>query len=174
MATRHSTEESSPPLPGSRRKARRKLFEILFALYFKPQEEPLSYARSWLGRPAEPGDREDGLEHYRFDQDNLNFILRLIEQVSRNQQALDRIVANYSAHWRLERVGVTERIILRIAIMELVEGEVDPKVVISEAVNLAKVYGEEESHRFVNGILGKIYDELDQVRELFWEMGGSL
>lgn len=174
MAARHSTEESLLPLPGSRRKARRKLFEILFALYFKPHEDPLTYAIRWLERLPYPEDQEDGLEHYDFDEENRNFILNLIRQVTRNQYALDRIIANYSAHWRLERVGVTERIILRVAIMELVAGEVDPKVVISEAVNLAKAYGEEESHRFVNGILGKIYDEIDQVRELFWELGGSL
>ncbi len=174
MAARHTTEDTAQPLPGSRRKARRKLFEILFALHFKPGEDSISYAKGWLQREIEPDDLEDGLEHYRFDDENQQFILGLIEQVSRNQAALDRIIANYSAHWRLERVGVTERTILRIAIMELIAGEVDPKVVISEAVNLAKVYGEEESHRFVNGILGKIYDELDRVRELFWEMGGSL
>ena len=58
-----------------------------------------------------------------------------------------------TTNWRLERLGVIERSVLRVAAAELRRGETPPRVVIQEAVRLAERYGSEQSARFVNGVL---------------------
>jgi transcription antitermination protein NusB len=66
---------------------------------------------------------------------------------------LDRRVGEAAEHWRLERVGVVERNILRLALAELAEGATPPRVVIDEAVKLAHWFAGARAPAFVNGVL---------------------
>lgn len=70
---------------------------------------------------------------------------------------IDAVIGETSEHWSVARMPLVDRNILRIATYELTHGEeIPPSVAINEAVELAKVYGGEDSSKFVNGVLGRI------------------
>ena len=75
------------------------------------------------------------------------------------QSEYDARLARASEHWRLERVGVIERNILRLAMAELDEGTTPPRVVLDEAVKLAHWFGGGRSPGFVNGVLDAVARE---------------
>ena len=81
------------------------------------------------------------------------FASRLVAEVARAGAEIDRGLGAVTTNWRLERVGVIERCVLRLATAELRQGETPPRVVIQEAVRLAERFGTAESARFVNGVL---------------------
>ncbi len=81
----------------------------------------------------------------------------VIEKIEAHSREIDEAISGASRHWRLERMAVTDRNILRIAVAELLYiDEVPARVVIDEAIELAKKYGDEASSRFVNGILDAV------------------
>ncbi len=85
------------------------------------------------------------------------YLEKLVEGVEVHQQELDTLIRQHSEHWRLERMAAVDRNLLRLALYELLhQPEVPAKVVINEAVELAKRYGSEESGSFVNGILDRV------------------
>jgi N utilization substance protein B len=74
-----------------------------------------------------------------------------------NQEAIDREIEATSEHWSLMRMPFVDRNILRLAVYEIMfEPEVPASVAINEAVEMAKVYGGDDSSKFVNGVLGRI------------------
>ncbi len=84
------------------------------------------------------------------------FIVALVGAVAGRQRALDRIMRPHLRNWSLDRLSTVDRIILRVAIHELQLGEIPARVVLSEAVELAKRYGGAASARFINGVLGAV------------------
>ena len=86
---------------------------------------------------------------------------RVSEAIIRDAAELDRRITEAAAEsgWTADRLGAVERNILRIAIHELDAGEIPARVVIDEAVTLAKQYSTREAGRLVNGILDRIYKE---------------
>jgi len=81
----------------------------------------------------------------------------LADQIGTHKTEVDGVISDVSKHWRLERMAVTDRNILRIAVSELLYiREVPARVAIDEAIELAKKYGDEGSGRFVNGILDAV------------------
>jgi transcription antitermination factor NusB len=81
----------------------------------------------------------------------------LVEGVASHLEELDVFIVRYSEHWRLERMTIVDRNLLRLAIYELMyQPQIPPKVVINEAVEMAKRYGSEGSGGFVNGILDQV------------------
>jgi N utilization substance protein B len=85
------------------------------------------------------------------------YLIKLVEGVAAHQEELDALIRQYSEHWRLERMAAVDRNLLRLALYELLhEPEVPAKVVINEAVELAKRFGSEESGSFINGILDRV------------------
>lgn len=75
---------------------------------------------------------------------------------------LDAVIAQRSTGWSLARLNAVDRNILRLALYEMLHvDDVDVAVTIDECVELAKAYGTDESSRFVNGILGRVADDLD-------------
>ncbi len=78
-----------------------------------------------------------------------------------HREKIDRLIEERSEHWRLDRMTIIDRNILRIAIFELLYcSEVPPKVTLNEAIDLGKRFGSEESGSFVNGILDRIQNEV--------------
>lgn len=70
---------------------------------------------------------------------------------------IDAVVGDVSEHWSVSRMPLVDRNILRVATFELLHADdVPPSVAINEAVELAKVYGGEDSSKFINGVLGKV------------------
>jgi N utilization substance protein B len=85
------------------------------------------------------------------------YLVALVEGVANHLDELDALIARYSEHWRLERMTAVDRNLLRLATFELLyQPAIPPKVVINEAVELAKRYGTEGSGAFVNGLLDRI------------------
>jgi transcription antitermination factor NusB len=86
------------------------------------------------------------------------YLQHLVREVGSHLEELDALIVRYSEHWRLERMTIVDRNILRLAAFELLfkKGRVPPKVVINEALELAKRFGSQDSGAFVNGILDQI------------------
>jgi transcription antitermination protein NusB len=77
----------------------------------------------------------------------------LVREVLQHGKALDAELADVTTNWRLDRLGVIDRCVLRLGAAELHQGETPPRVVIQEAVHLAERYGTVKSAKFVNGVL---------------------
>jgi N utilization substance protein B len=89
----------------------------------------------------------------------LDFTRELLEGVESKQARIDRIIENISQNWVLSRMPLVDRNILRLAAYEMLyRDDVPDSVAINEAVEMAKVYGGEDSSKFVNGILGRLAD----------------
>ena len=85
------------------------------------------------------------------------FVRTLVERTVATRDEADRRIAGASVGWPLERMAVIDRLVLRMAVAELLDPEGPPvAVVIDEAVELVKAYSTDESGRFVNGILSTI------------------
>src|SRR5690606_35807716 len=88
------------------------------------------------------------------------FAEALVRGVAEHHEALDELIAAAATNWRLDRMAMLDRTILRIGAFELLHRpDVPVAVAIDEAVELAKAYGGDESPRFVNGVLARIADE---------------
>lgn len=74
--------------------------------------------------------------------------------------AIDKKIQKSAQEWPLEKIAKIDLAILRLAVSELTEKKEPPKVVIDEAVELAKEFGNEKSAKFVNGVLGTILKKL--------------
>jgi len=100
--------------------------------------------------------------------DEVEFMNKLAEGTLQHQPQIDKIIEKSAPEWPLEQITIVDRNVLRIGIFELLFGdkkEVPPKVAINEAIELAKNYGGESSGRFVNGVLGTIYREMEKTKE---------
>ena len=85
----------------------------------------------------------------------------LLRTVEAHLPEIDALIAEYAANWRLERIDVIDRNVLRLGVAELHWSEdVPPKVAIHEAVKLATRYGSASSSSFVNGVLDGIYKQV--------------
>lgn len=89
--------------------------------------------------------------------DDSAFIEQLVKGVDAKKSELDGVLQPIAPEWPIEQIARMDRIVLRIGAYELVFGtDVPPKVVINEAVELAKAFGGENSSKFVNGVLGTL------------------
>jgi transcription antitermination protein NusB len=94
--------------------------------------------------------------------DDTDFVHDIVEGVKTNQDQIDGIIGPAAPEWPVEQIAKIDKIILRIGVYELlIKREVPPKVVINEAVELAKAFGGENSSKFINGVLGTIYRSSD-------------
>ncbi len=85
-----------------------------------------------------------------------DFMRRLVTGTLAHQEKYDGIIARYAPEWPVEQIPIVDRNILRMALYELENENTPVKVVINEAVEVAKVYGGDNSPRFVNGVLGSV------------------
>ncbi len=89
------------------------------------------------------------------------FLERLIAGVAGNRELIDGLIRQYSTNWRLERMAIVDRNILRMATFELLNmPEIPRKVSINEAIEIAKKFGGDDSPSFINGILDRIALEI--------------
>ncbi|MFB3884353.1 MAG: transcription antitermination factor NusB [Thermodesulfobacteriota bacterium] len=90
-----------------------------------------------------------------------DFMERLVLGVLEHCEEIDRLIEGYSENWRLDRMSIIDRAILRMAIFELLYcEEIPPKVTLDEAIELGKRFSTEESGSFINGILDRIQKEV--------------
>ena len=98
-----------------------------------------------------------GIETFANEVDN-EFVLSTVRGVAGNAEELDTLISTYAPEWPLEQIAVIDKTLLRASVYELLYLDgTPPKVVINEAVELAKMFGGESSAKFVNGVLGSVY-----------------
>ncbi|SPD76204.1 N utilization substance protein B homolog [uncultured Desulfobacterium sp.] len=133
---------------GKRRQGRELAIQALFHLEYNPDNHP-DKAFDLIC------DNFDSLESIR------PFSRHLVLGVCEKRDQLDELIRNASKNWRLERMSVLDRCILRLAAFEILFMEdVPPKVSIDEALEMGKKFGSEDSSSFINGILDNIYNTL--------------
>jgi N utilization substance protein B len=126
-----------------RAKARELLMQMLFQMEFQ--------------RDFSEGARDRFIEHYFEDRAQLSYVYRVHALVQSNKDALDLRIETGSENWKVSRMAKVDLSILRIATAEIFYmDDIPDSVSANEAVELAKIYGGEESSRFVNGILGRL------------------
>ncbi len=129
----------------TRRTLRENIFRILFKLEFNSVDE-MKEQIDFSVNDIENIEPED--EAYIIDKTNK--IIGLIDDI-------DAVIEQISDGWRIERIGKAELAILRLAIYEMkYDGDVPFKVAINEAVELAKIYCNDDAKSFVNGLLAKV------------------
>jgi len=102
--------------------------------------------------------KERNVAVYKNDVDE-SFVNYLIDGVTGKAKEIDESIANSAPEWPLEQISLIDKTILQIAIFELKYSvNVPPKVAINEAVELSKQFGGENSSKFINGVLGTVYE----------------
>jgi N utilization substance protein B len=85
------------------------------------------------------------------------FTAQLVRGTTAQVGALDALIARHAEHWRIDRLAIVDRLILRMAAWELLHvPDTPPAVVLNEAVELARTFGSDDSPRFVNGVLDAV------------------
>lgn len=97
---------------------------------------------------------------YKFEVSD--FTTRLIKGVLANKSWIDSVIERFAVEWKLNRMPAVDRNILRMGIYEIFfEPDIPVPVTINECVELAKIYGNSESRKFINGVLGRIVEQYD-------------
>ena len=108
---------------------------------------------------------ERNIEEFGPGLEDKSFTWQLVTGVVANLKEIDEIIAKAAPQWPLEQISIIDRNVLRIGIYELLYGDkaaVPPKVAINEAIELAKSFGGENSGKFINGVLGTVYKEIEK------------
>jgi N utilization substance protein B len=97
--------------------------------------------------------------------ENKDFIWELVRGVVLKISDIDKIIEKAAPEWPLDQITIIDRNVLRIGLYELLYGNkenVPPKVAINEAIELAKTFGGESSGKFINGVLGTVFKEIEK------------
>jgi len=105
------------------------------------------------------------IARYEATVDDKAFIEDLVHGVTKRQEVLDAALQPVAPEWPINQIARMDRIVLRIGLYELRFGEVPPKVVINEAVELAKAFGSENSSKFINGVLGTVLRQREEAKD---------
>ncbi len=143
--------------PGSRRERHRARETALQLLY------------QWdVGRLG-PGDRDAALDLYwavhPAPAPRRVRALSLAQGAAGALETIDPLIAQHTDNWRPERLAVVDRLIMRLAVYELLSGETPPAVVINEALELAKTFSGERSVAFINGVLDAVRRTVTEERD---------
>ena len=131
-------------------KARARALQVLYSMEVAP-DLPLDAAVTRMARLTGP------------DPNVYDRAEALAQAVLAERDVLDRYATQAADNWRLDRIAAVERNILRIGVHELLQGEVPPKVVIDEAVQLAHWFGGAKAPAFVNGVLDRVAHSLGRL-----------
>ncbi|CUQ66770.1 transcription antitermination factor NusB [Candidatus Nitrospira inopinata] len=127
---------------GSRHRAREWALQILFQYDIHGEAGP------WL---------EEFWKPLKADQGTRAFTERLVAGVLNNKAELDRLLGKYATNWKVSRMPIVDRNILRAGLYELLWlDDVPARVTLDEAVKLAKSFGDDEASKFINGVLDKV------------------
>ncbi len=127
-----------------RTKAREIVLKMLYAWNINGGSLRESYEEYWASNKAE-------------ELKITTYVGSLIAGISDNIEALDAMISKCAKNWKIERMAVIDRNVLRMASFELMFlPDVPPKVAINEAIDIVKKYGNDKSGKFVNGILDKV------------------
>ncbi|MGZ7046118.1 MAG: transcription antitermination factor NusB [Candidatus Aminicenantales bacterium] len=132
---------------GKRRKSRECALQMLFMMEFNAADPRALVRQYW--------------EYQKTTADVREYGSWLVDRIQERREEIDQTIQAASKNWRLTRMGVVDRNILRIAVCELLyEPALVPAIVINEAIEIAKRYGGQESATFVNGLLDAVRKHL--------------
>lgn len=135
--------------PNVRRRARERAVQFLYSIDFTKYDWKEELVPFWEMNPSKPGVKI--------------FAEKLIAGTCERLQELDAAIGPALDNWSLDRIGAVERASLRVALFELMFcPDVPAGVVINEALEVAKVYGNDESPRFINGVLERLRKSLEK------------
>ena len=127
-----------------RTRAREYVLQILYAVDITKGDPEECIERFWEGN-------EESSDEVK------KFAASLVLGVSDNKKEIDKMITKYATNWKLDRMAVIDRNVLRFAAYELLyTKDIPPKVSINEAIDIAKKFGGLDSGKFVNGVLDKI------------------
>ncbi len=108
--------------------------------------------------PDQPDDVEQRFVEARLNRhrDSIRFARQLLAGVRSQQSQIDRAIESTAQNWKLSRMPVTDRNILRIGVYEILFSDTPDRVAINESIEIAKRYGTQNSAQFVNGILDRV------------------
>lgn len=135
----------------SRHRSRHRAVQVLYQCdlrHIAPEEAIRNYYGGLYTEETEDGIGKDG------------FMEELVRGAFTKREQIDGYMEQASEHWRVERMPMVDRNILRLAIFELLDAKLPPPVVIDEAVELARRFSGDESIRFVNGVLDGVRRKL--------------
>jgi len=93
-----------------------------------------------------------------------NFVRKLISGIIEHLSQIDKIIEKAAPEWPIDQITITDRNVLRVGLYELLfssKEEVPSKVAINEAIELAKTFGGENSGKFINGVLGTVFKQIE-------------
>ena len=93
---------------------------------------------------------------------NIDFLKELINGVLDNINDIDKNIEKYLENWDFDRLGLTDQAIIRISVYELLYTDTPNLVCINEAIELSKKYSDEKVSKMINGVLDKIYHEVQE------------
>jgi transcription antitermination protein NusB len=133
---------------GSRRTGRERALQALYQLDQNHTATPHDAVESaWAA--SDDADPRDAAAHV--------FATELVAGVRDHLAALDELIEQHSQNWRIDRMQRVDRNVLRLAVFELTQrSDIPRKVTINEAIELAKLFGTEDSAAFINGVLDRI------------------
>ncbi len=106
---------------------------------------------------------EKNVKEFGPGMENQDFVWQLINGIVEHLPKIDKIIEKAAPEWPINQITVVDRNVLRIGLYELMyekKEEVPPKVAINEAIELAKTFGGESSGKFINGVLGTVYKQI--------------
>ena len=145
----------------TRRQGRTIVLQALYTIEFKEEilvKKPAVKKRLYSNLNYIIEDFEDTTSHTKVDNKERQFIIKLMDCVYSNISDIQEMIRKNASEWPLEKIHVMDRIILYIGIAELMYHKklIPAKVAINEAIELAKSFGNSQSHRFINGVLDVI------------------
>lgn len=144
----------------SRRRARQYALQALYTSDLRDETVPAALSALWEGQLD-----GEGIEESRpAESEEIEFAQRLAHGVDAHREAIDALIEECSTNWRLPRMPVVDRNILRLAGFELMKcPDIPANVSVNEAIELAKLYGTKESRAFVNGIVDRMGRKLERL-----------
>lgn len=107
---------------------------------------------------------QEELPRERIEDHNSDYVKRVIDAFYAHKELIDQKIEDKLIDWRIDRILKLDLTVMRLAVIEMVYLEdIPPKVTLNEAVELAKHYSDDQSHKFVNGVLNKIMRDLGEV-----------
>jgi len=110
---------------------------------------------------------ERNLQEFGPGLEDKSFTWQLVTGVIQHLKEIDKIIETSAPEWPIEQISIVDRNVLRIGLYELLYSDktaVPPKVAINESIELAKSFGGESSGKFINGVLGTVYKELEKTK----------
>ncbi len=143
---------------GIRRNARESALQILFQLEFDDRDLDLIFSQYWQDKTGDP----EILRHCN------NLVAGIVAHLNQ----IDGFIQSVSDNWRISRMVLVDRNILRIAAYELFWGEkLDAGIVINEAIEIAKKFSGDQSAKFINGILDALQRNSQEIKKELKEKG---